>query len=362
MPVMIIWLSVATVAQSQDHAPPQLIVPLSDGGYVAFKAEAAFAETRKSSDQQQTRAFFDSQALVDDKQIIHRVLVDTEGRPIFGYDLSVNGNAELKQFTVTARPLGQEFESRLMARTPNKQPEKIATLPRSSEAQVLDDGDAFTLDLLINPDSGIKIVDIVKVSFDRANLWDINPKGLPRDFTLDAVQMTVKEYQLLLNGKTIASSKSTIGCSGTLIWFYVPDRGRYIFSLVPRVGYQFQKVGLIAKNKIEFSIGKEHYEWISSSPVLNDTGTWNVWVLHEPKYLPLIPPLELSARKEKEKDAWDRLNDAVKAAQDDAARIRNQKQTTYQNDRNKDRNNAKFSAKPRVMVGSADSIENLWPR
>src|SRR5215471_2671982 len=84
LPLTILWLSVATLSQSQEHAPPQLIVPLSDGGFVAFKAEAAFDETRKSSDQQQTRALFDSQALVDDKQIIHRVLVDTEGRPIFG--------------------------------------------------------------------------------------------------------------------------------------------------------------------------------------------------------------------------------------------------------------------------------------
>jgi hypothetical protein len=351
-------------AGSQERSPHQLIVPLSNGGYVAFKAETAFAETKKASDQQQARAVFDSQALIDDKQVIHRLLVDADGKPVFGYDLSVSGNSDLRQFTVTARPLDQQFESRLSARTGSRQPEKIATLPRSSESQVLDDGDAFTLDLLVNPDSGIKIVDIVKVSFDRANLWDNNPRSLPRDFTLDAVQMTVREYQLLRNGKTIASSKSTTGCSGTLIWVYVPDRGRYIFSLVPRVGYQFQKVGFVASNKIEFSIGKDRYEWISSVPVLNDSGAWNLWVLHEPKYVPLIPPLELGARKEKQKDAWDKLNEAVKSVQDDAARIRNQGPATYQKDvdKDKDRNNAKFSAKPRVMIGSADSMENLWPR
>src|SRR5262245_53159812 len=105
MLLLLLILLCFSLSQSQERAPHQLIVPLTNGGFVAFKAETAFAETKKASDQQQARAVFDSQALIDDNQVIHRLLVDTDGRPVFGYDLAVVGNADLRQFTVTARPL-----------------------------------------------------------------------------------------------------------------------------------------------------------------------------------------------------------------------------------------------------------------
>jgi hypothetical protein len=355
MPLLISVLFVLALssASAQERGPRQLVVPLADGGFVAFQAETAFSAPNKTPDNQTTHAVFESQALVDEK-LIHRVLVDTEGRPVFGYDLFVNPNATARQFTIAARPLDPQFEARLMARSGNKTAlAKINTLPQSSEPQVLDDGDAFTLDLLINTDTGVKIVDVVKVSFDRSTLWNTNPRSIPRDFTLDAVQLAVKEYQLLLNSKLIGSSKSTTGCSGALVWFYVPDHGRFIFSLVPRDGYQFQKVGLVAGNRIEFTVGNDHYEWISSAPVLNDSGSWNLWVLHDPKYVPLIS----TEQTEKEKDPWDKLDAAVRAVKEDAARLRNQRQSTFQKDEIKDRKKPE-----RVMVGSADRIENLWPK
>jgi hypothetical protein len=353
LPLLALVVAASLTLHAQDRTPRQLIVPLAEGGFVAFQAETEFSAPNKTADNQTSRAVFESQALVDEKQIIHRVLVDVEGHPVFGYDLFVNPNATARQFTIAARPLDSQFESKLMARAGSKTaPVKINTLPQSSDPQVLDDGDAFTLDLLINNDTGVKIVDVVKVSFDRSTLWNTNPRSLPRDFTLDAVQLAVKEYQLLLNSKLIASSKSTTGCAGALVWFYVPDHGRYIFSLVPREGYEFQKVGFVAGKRIEFTVGNDHYEWISSAPVLNDTGTWNLWVLHDPDYVPLLP-----AQADKPKDPWDKIDAAVKAVREDAAKIRNQRQTTFRKDEDD-----RAKAKPRVMVGGADRIENLWPK
>jgi hypothetical protein len=350
----LLLVSASMVGFAQDRSSPrQLVVPLAEGGFVAFQAETAFSAPNKTADNQTDRAVFESQALVDEKQIIHRVLVDSDGRPVFGYDLFVNPNSTSRQFIIAARPLDSQFESRLIAKAGSKTAlVKINTLPQSSDPQVLDDGDAFTLDLLINNETGVKIVDVVKVSFDRATLWNTNPRTLPRDFTLDAVQLAVKEYQLVLNSKVIGSSKSKIGCAGALVWFYVPDQGRFIFSLVPREGYEFQKVGIVAGNRIEFTIGGDHYEWISSAPVLNDGGSWNLWVLHDPKYVPLLP-----SQSEKAKDPWDKIDAAVKSVREDAAKIRNQRQTTFQKDE-EERN----KVKPRVMVGGADRIENLWPK
>src|SRR5258706_3013582 len=151
-------LSLSFATQAQEREPRQLIVPLTGGAYVAFRAETSSPEagdTRKASGFQQIRGVFDSQALIDDNQIIHRVLVDTEGKPIFGYDLRVAPNPTLKQFQVSAMPLDAQFASRLVARSTSGQRTvqpavKISTLPQSSQPELLVDGDDFTLDLLIN--------------------------------------------------------------------------------------------------------------------------------------------------------------------------------------------------------------------
>lgn len=358
-------LLLSLAARAQESGPRQLIVPLAGGAYVAFRAETTLPESgdsKRTLDFQQIRGVFDSQALVDDNQIIHRVLVDTDGRPLFGYDLVVEPNPTLKQFNVEARPLDAQFASKLIERStagqrPPQLRTKISTLPEASVSQLLDDGDVFTLDLLVNADSGIKIVDVVKVSFDRARLWEVNPKNLPRDFTLDAVQLAVTEHRLFINGTLVAKGNSTTGCSGALLWFYVPDRGRFIFSLVPRAGYQFQKVGLVADNKIEFTLGGDHYEWISNAPVLKDGGAWNLWVLPDPKYTPWL--LE-SQREPKKKDPWDKLDLAVKNVKDRARKMSDQKQTTFHT--GAEPQDVKLTSRPRVLIGSGDRIENLWPK
>jgi len=248
-------LAMTGMATAQEAAKRQLIVPLAEGGFVAFKSETAWTDTKKASELQLMPAILGSRALADDNRIVHRVLKDSGGRFIFGYDLWVAPNPTVKQFRIVVRPLDPQYESKLRAGNESEgeppQSEVISTFAKSTEAQTLDDGDAFSIDLLVNQSAGVKIVDVVRVAFDRANIWDNNPRALPRDFSLDAVELGVKDYRLLVNGNVVSTGKSAKGAAGTLLWFYVPDRGRFIVSLVPREGYQFQKVGIIEDNRIE---------------------------------------------------------------------------------------------------------------
>ena len=358
-------LALATMVTAQDSAKRQLIVPVAGGGYVAFKSETAWTDTKKVSPQlQRVPAVLSSHALADENRIIHRVLKDTGGRFIFGYDLWVVPDPAAKQFRIVVKPLDSQYESKLRAGNASEgelpQSEIISTFPKSTEPHTLDDGDAFSLDLLVNENRGVKIVDVVKVAFDRANIWDNNPRTLPRDFTLDAVELAVKDYRLLVNGNVVSVGKSTRACNGTLLWFYIQDRGRFIVSLVPREGYQFQKVGIVEDNRIEFTLGGNHYEWLSSSPILQPGGTWSLWVLHDPNYTPLFgsdPP------PSKKKDVFVRLNDAVAAANENAAKLRMPQQSTLSNKSNKTiAESPQATEHPRVMIGGADRIENLWPK
>ncbi|HEX3279689.1 MAG TPA: hypothetical protein VHR36_00545 [Pyrinomonadaceae bacterium] len=346
-----------SISAGQEDTRRDQVVPLAEGGFVAFKSETAWAGRARTSNVQELNGVFRSQAFADEKHLIHRVLVDAAGKYIFGYDLLIQPLAAAKTFTITVKPLDLEIETRLLKSSPEIQPARIATLPQSAAPQVLVDGDSFALDLLVNRKTGVKIVDFVKVSFDRSKLWEDDPRIVPRDFTLDAVALSVADFRLLIDGNLMASGKPGTIFGGALIWCYVEGRGRFIFSLVPREGYQFQKVGIIKENKIEFTVKGQHYEWLSNSPILPSGGTWNVWVLHDPNYVPF--GLQDTAKKEKNK--LDKLDDSIRAANNRAARIRDSAGATFETEGAQGRQ-APASNRVKVMVGAADRIENLVPR
>jgi hypothetical protein len=351
-------LLLPALGTAQTHTRGQVVVSLAEGGFVAFKSETAWASaTNTSAAVQELRGELRSQAFIGEDGIIHRVLVDAAGKYIFGYDLLIQAVPASKTFNIAVKPLDLQIENKLLITSPDGQPARIATLPLSSEPQILDDGDSFRLDLLVNQKAGVKIVDSVRVSFDRSNLGDDNPRTLPRDFTLDAVALTIKDYRLLIDGNLVAAGKPGTNFAGALIWCYVEGHGRFIFSLVPREGYQFQKVGIIKENRIEFTVKGNYYEWLSDSPILPTGGTWNIWVLHDPKYVP-FGSQEIVKR---EKNKLDKLDDSIKAAQAKAAKIGDPAPTTFHN-KTEEVQQVQAAKRFRVMVGAADRIENLWPR
>ena len=350
-------LLLPALAMAQSDPRRHLVVPLTEGGFVAFKSETAWASaTRTSTSVKGLQGEFRSQVFVGEDKRIHRVLVDAAGKYIFGYDLLIRPGTASKTFTIAVKPLEPEIEAKLLKSSNDQQPARIATLPGEAEPQILNDGDSFALDLLINEDTGVKIVDFVKVSFDRSNLWDDNPRTLPRDFTLDAVALTLMDFRLLIDGNLVAAGKPGTNFGGALLWCYVEGQGRFIFSLVPREGYQFQKAGVINENKIEFTVKGKRYEWLSSSPILPNGGTWNLWVLHDPKYLP-FGSQEIATR---EKSRLDKLDDSIKAGADKITG-RDESPTTFRKN-DEAAQPVQASRRFKVMVGAADRVENLWPR
>ena len=368
----ILLLLLPSLGWAQESARPNVVVPLADGGFVAFKNETAWTNAgavksveRASALPQISPGEFRAQAFVDENRVIHRVLADASGRYVFGYDLLIEAVPASKTFTMAVAPLDSQIESSLLANSSGVQPVSIATLPEAAEPQILDDGDSFALDLLVNQKTGVKIVDLVRVSFDRSNLWDENPRNLPRDFTLDAVPLRVIDFRLLVDGNLVASGKPGTNFTGALIWCYVEGHGRFIFSLIPRDGYQFQKVGIIEDNRIEFTLKGKHYEWLSSESILPSGGSWNLWMLHDPTYLP-FGTQEVSKEEKSRLDKW---NDSIKAMEDKAAKIRHPSPNTFRKRTEvpKTETPQTEAAQPspkrfRVMVGAADRIENLWPK
>lgn len=368
--IALLLLSMAPLAAAQESARRNVVVSLADGGFVAFKSETAWASAVGASANaprvaQMPQGEFRTEAFVDENRVIHRMLADSAGNYVFGYDVLIEAVPASKTFTIAVTPLDSQIEKKLMANGSAVQRANIATLPQSAEPEILDDGDSFALDLLVNQKTGVKIVDVVKVSFDRSNLWDENPRGLPRDFTLDAVPLRIIDFRLLVDGNLVAAGKPGTKFSGALIWCYVEGAGRFIFSLVPRDGYDFKKVGIVEDNRIEFTANGKHYEWLSSEAILPSGGSWNLWMLHDPSYLP-FGTLEVGRQ---EKSRLDKLEDSIKATEARIAKAADPTPTAYQ------KKAAAQNAEPpktdsrqastkrfRVMVGGADRIENLWPK
>jgi hypothetical protein len=349
-----LWLLPAVAIAQRTNSPEPVLVSLPQGGFVSFVNRPEWIDLRQAVRLRQLPAPLSSQALPDINQRIHRILRDRDGSFVFGYDLWISADRATKQFKIAIKPLDSRLETSVRP-DGSPAPESLTTFPKSTEPQTLNDGSEFSIDLLVNKNTGVKMVDVVKVSFDRSSLGGDIP-ARARDFTADAVAMEMKDYSLFVNDELITTGKSKIGSSGALLWLYVPGRGRFIFSLVPRADYSFEKVGTVSGNGIEFSIGGERYRWLSSAPILRGEGTWNLWVLTDPKYSPLMATI---APPPQEKGTLGKLDDKINSVLQKSsvsAQIPGGLQPTAGNKKEKD------PTRDKVMFGAADRIENLLPR
>ena len=346
--------SLAFAAAAQNPAKRQLVLQVTNGGFVAFRSETPGSNL---PDSKSLASLLYSQAFAGDNRIIHRVLTDAQQNVVFGYDLWVSADPFTKKFSIAVLPADEAFRRTFLKDfTPLRPNGPFATFPKSTTPQTLDDGDAVSLELLVNHESGVKIVDVVSVTFDRTRLYDSYPESLPKDFTLDAVALSMKNYSLSINGTLVSKSKSSIGYSGALLWLYVPERGRFIFSLVPREGYEFHKIAVLDDDRIEFTINGERYEWLSGTSILPNGGTWNLWVLQDRNYTPLFGAGDPLARP-KGPNVLSKIG----------AALTNRNTTVTMGipagSGSKPQTNSSTLAVPvRVMVGGADNMENLLPK
>lgn len=285
---------------------------------VRFENGLTIVFTSETDPPNSTRQSFGSIQVKGEKNLIHRALIDTERGVYFGYDVLVEPIGDTGQFRLIFQPLSTMPNS---IQIPNPQPRSRGTggsevvqnkqqnpvltalaLPKYPDPQIVQDGDTIAFDVLVNAKTGVKIVDLIKISTsDTQTLEPLSSvlsklKGSSdggslraKDFSVEAVEFKVTSSRLLANGQPVndSSGNSRLGVTGALIWFYLPGHGRFILSLKPREGYNFQKIGMIQGSRISFSVNGNQYEWISGSPIItSQNDNWNLWVLHEPDYVP----------------------------------------------------------------------------
>jgi hypothetical protein len=337
-------------ASDAQEGKSQLIVPMQSGVFVRIRMEAD-----PPSSQDATSNLLESE---DTPNLLHRVFVDDKNELFFGYELLVEPVAATRQFRVTVRPLSEEYLRQLRARPaflkrrlhPSYNAAAFSAVP-----QLVSDGDTFALDVLRNPRTGAKIVDVIQVTRTDPGMQEAESNRPPSDFALEDVQLKVTNYTLRVNGEVVKQRPSG-GCAGALIWFALGERGRFVLSLVPRPGYQFRKAGSVRHNTIAFEWDGDTYEWESSLPVVGTGGNWNLWVLRDPDYsLDLFDPPAAVAPDEGDQTFARQHEEAVRQMKQRGT------QAEFETRASRESKPAAAKRRVRVVIGAADGVEYLFP-
>jgi hypothetical protein len=282
---LVIGMSVGTTGLAQEvghddsSSKFRTFSKFKDGAYVYFSSHRTGGKS----------PIFESIDSEANANVVHRMLYDRDASGVhFGYDIWVERIEGSNKFRVTIKPLSQEYKHNMRRDSRVHFPEHIASPdPHFPDPLTVEDGDTLTIDVLVNHTTGEKIGDVIKISSKPLNVRPRVKASRPaRDFTIADFELKVLGSKIMVNGELEGGNGAGGGCAGSIIWFYLPNRGRFIVSLVPRPGYDFQKIATIEDNKILFSIGGDRYEWLSTSPIVGDGGSWNLWVLHDPDYQP----------------------------------------------------------------------------
>jgi len=241
---------------------------------------------------------------------VHRVIGDKKNGVYFGYDLIVQFDAAApNKFKVSFKPLSTNPPEQM--RLSNSE---IRSLPKYPDDMTVEDGDTIALDILYNPQTKVKIVDLIKITTKKPQSSDssmfnttatgfgstgfgtsggsgenlFGKKKQAQDFTLNDVKLRLTSPKLLVNGtvSSIRGSEWNGVIEGSIISLYIPEKGRFVFSLFPRENLSFQKDAVLKNNKITFKTGGELYELISVAPIVSGGGNWNLWVFNDAGYKP----------------------------------------------------------------------------
>lgn len=212
-------------------------------------------------------------------------LINTKAGLYIGYALEVERLPESSKLRVSIKPLTAEtiqgmrnsvWVKRLLANHPGLNLLDPLESPRFPAPQMINLNDSLKLDLWLNATTGAVIGDRLRFELDE-------PEP-PRDFKLSDVLFKFNNFRLSINGEVRSGERNLGGFSGPLPWFAIPGRGRFLISLQPHAGYDFQQLGLVDGKKLSFSFEGNSYEWVSSEPILPTRGRWHVWVLHDSNY------------------------------------------------------------------------------
>lgn len=247
---------------------------------------------------------------------VHRVMLDRTKKVYFGYDAVIGMGGR-----VTAGQAERLYQITFAALTSTPALEKILGVdasewkrlpaPEFPGTREIREGEVLELALLNNNTWGQRMTEYVTIlppqrqGFDRGPKWEfVFAPGAPRDFTTTDVVLRFVEphVRAALRASSDAAARVTASrtmfrvagdVAGPVAWIYVPTRGRFLLSLVPRS--EFRLAGSVRGTSLNFTVDGDSYAVTSASPIAPGEAAFNLYVRHQPAWTPSYPNADVDA-------------------------------------------------------------------
>ena len=98
--------------------------------------------------------------------------------------------------------------------------------------------------------------------------------------------MQIRQPRVTLNGAAQSTAARTPNANGSLVWFYLPGRGRYVLSLAPRPELDFKKAGELRGGSIKFTLGEDTITLECSNEIASGHAPYVLYVLRDAVWEP----------------------------------------------------------------------------
>jgi len=213
----------------------------------------------------------------------HRVVQDRSQRRYFAYDVLVEPKNNSRAFQVRIEPFSlSATDLAQMEVDPSWTYVPLLKYPLVPDVRA---GDSVAIDLLENPATGQKVVDYFV--FKRANATAGAELSPVRDLALADVHLRLDDLRISVNGSVLDASTRVGGSiSGAALWFYLPEKGRFVMSLLPNPKLGFRRAGEVTNALLSFTDGSDRYDIKSTGRITPASGRFNLYVVRDPEWRP----------------------------------------------------------------------------
>jgi hypothetical protein len=233
------------------------------------------------------------------QSFLRRYVLDDANHVYFGYELVVE-QQQIGTFSATFRPLTP---------TPSELSKgQLRPLPAMPQPRVVHDGDTISIDLFVDAATGEKLIDDIRIQSQTVRTVAPPPppptisfraappinrpvptvSGTARDFTVTDAELQLTQPRVTLNGtpQSTAGRGAPSVVRGSLVWFYLPNHGRYILSLAARPELDFKVAGEVRGGAITFTLGEDSIKLECPTAITTGSAPYNLYVLHDPEWEP----------------------------------------------------------------------------
>jgi hypothetical protein len=234
------------------------------------------------------------------KSYFTRTVMDSVNHEYFGYEVFLEEKQSGTYLVTFGKLPLTSMEAAATAGAPFDQWSiRNLVLP---EPKIVRVGDFVSIDLITDASTGHKLIDDIAIQpvSQRPMIGSPIPplgpngavrpgvravptvEGTPRDFSAADVEMRLTQPRITLNGAAqSASTPLSPNVTGSLVWLYLPGRGRYILSLVPRPELNFQKAGEVRGGAITLTLGGDTITLESRGEIAPGRAPYNLYVLRD---------------------------------------------------------------------------------